>query len=518
MNEGSTDDDGSLPTASHCTRAFASHKQRRGIFTAYSQHNIMSSSTAVANGSAGNGAPAGGAAAPASSGTKQTVQPSEVGWLFVPQYYTFLNQNPERLHCFYTKKSTLIHGNELEEVQPCFGQQEIHNKISSLGFEDCKVYVSNVDSQSSISGGIVIQVLGELSNKKGPWRKFAQTFFLAEQPNGYYVLNDIFRFLSEDDDARDDVAPEEADAVAAPNGAVSAAPAEEAAQQSPGDAPIPAPAAAVSEPAGEVEAEGAGAEVGIDSKVATVEAEDAPVQPAGVAAAEAQQEQPEGNAPIEQQTEPEPAETKPAAPSAPKTWANLAAANVKGWGSTASESRGVSTSRTPANVSTPATAAANNARPQAANGARTSGQQPGTSGTSAPQIHGGVFIKNVIMDQMPEEGLQAALEKQFGPMKECQIIASRACAFGEFVSAEQARRAIAMSVRVSEGGQGGVPVGNNGWTVTVEEKRKVGDRPPPTNRGPIRGTGQGGDRGGFRGRGRGGPSRGRGGATAAQSG
>ncbi|PWN40916.1 hypothetical protein IE81DRAFT_304464, partial [Ceraceosorus guamensis] len=467
----------------------------------------MSSSTAVANGSAGNGAPAGGAAAPASSGTKQTVQPSEVGWLFVPQYYTFLNQNPERLHCFYTKKSTLIHGNELEEVQPCFGQQEIHNKISSLGFEDCKVYVSNVDSQSSISGGIVIQVLGELSNKKGPWRKFAQTFFLAEQPNGYYVLNDIFRFLSEDDDARDDIAPEEADAVAAPNGAVSAAPAEEAAQQSPGDAPIPAPAAAVSEPAGEVEAEVAA--VAADAAAPAVApdtdeagaapapppAEGAGAEPAGVAAAEAQQEQPVASAPIEQQTEPESAETKPAAPSAPKTWANLAAANVKGWGSTASESRGVSTSRPPANVSTPATATTNNARPQAANGTRTSGQQPGTSGTSAPQIHGGVFIKNVIMDQMPEEGLQAALEKQFGPMRECQIIPSRACAFGEFVSAEQARRAIAMSVRVSEGGQGGVPVGNNGWTVTVEEKRKVGDRPPPTNRGPIRGTGQGGDRG-----------------------
>lgn len=30
--------------------------------------------------------------------------------------------------------------------------------------------------------------------------KFAQTFFLAEQPEGYYVLNDIFRFLKEDFD------------------------------------------------------------------------------------------------------------------------------------------------------------------------------------------------------------------------------------------------------------------------------------------------------------------------------
>lgn len=41
----------------------------------------------------------------------------------MPQYYTFLNQNPDRLHCFYTKKSTLIHGTEQEDEKPCFGQQ-----------------------------------------------------------------------------------------------------------------------------------------------------------------------------------------------------------------------------------------------------------------------------------------------------------------------------------------------------------------------------------------------------------
>ncbi len=43
-------------------------------------------------------------------------------------------------------------------------------------------------------------MLGELSNNGGAWRKFAQTFFLAEQPNGYYVLNDIFRYLKDEDE------------------------------------------------------------------------------------------------------------------------------------------------------------------------------------------------------------------------------------------------------------------------------------------------------------------------------
>jgi len=39
-----------------------------------------------------------------------------------------------------------------------------------------------------------------MSNNGLPNRKFSQTFFLAEQINGYYVLNDIFRYLKDDDD------------------------------------------------------------------------------------------------------------------------------------------------------------------------------------------------------------------------------------------------------------------------------------------------------------------------------
>lgn len=39
-----------------------------------------------------------------------------------------------------------------------------------------------------------------MSNKSEPPRKFIQTFILAEQPNGYYVLNDIFRYLADDEE------------------------------------------------------------------------------------------------------------------------------------------------------------------------------------------------------------------------------------------------------------------------------------------------------------------------------
>lgn len=59
--------------------------------------------------------------------------------------------------------------------------------------------VLNVDSQASFDN-ILVTVIGEISNKSEPSRKFLQTFVLAQQPNGYYVLNDIFRYLVEEEE------------------------------------------------------------------------------------------------------------------------------------------------------------------------------------------------------------------------------------------------------------------------------------------------------------------------------
>ena len=77
--------------------------------------------------------------------------------------------------------------------------------------------LSTVDSVESVNGSIVIQVLGELSNDNAPSQKFAQTFFLAmsQSPVGYYVLNNIFRFLKEDieSDFDDDVEPDSANEI-----------------------------------------------------------------------------------------------------------------------------------------------------------------------------------------------------------------------------------------------------------------------------------------------------------------
>ena len=39
-----------------------------------------------------------------------------------------------------------------------------------------------------------------MSNKSAPSKKFVQTFVLTPQTNGYYVLNDIFRYLNDEED------------------------------------------------------------------------------------------------------------------------------------------------------------------------------------------------------------------------------------------------------------------------------------------------------------------------------
>lgn len=66
-----------------------------------------------------------------------------------------------------------------------------------MDFQDCKVRISNVDTQGS-EENILITVIGEMANKSGEPKKFVQTFVLAQQPSGYFVLNDMLRYINEE--------------------------------------------------------------------------------------------------------------------------------------------------------------------------------------------------------------------------------------------------------------------------------------------------------------------------------
>ncbi|KAI0051338.1 hypothetical protein FA95DRAFT_1580709 [Auriscalpium vulgare] len=493
--------------------------------------------------------------------TTNAVVPSEVGWQFVPQYYTFVNKSPSRLHCFYNKSSTFIHGTEGEDGKPCYGQAEIHNKILSIGFEDCKVFIHSVDAQSSANGGIIIQVIGEMSNKGEPWRKFVQTFFLAEQPGGYFVLNDIFRFLKEETVYSDDgdyeqppvhvAVPAAADpepvpvvaipdpAPAEPTPAAPPAPVEEAPiptpakLPSPSPSPSPSPAPVEEEPApvpapvaeepvtehlnGHAQPETKDAPAPASPAVekpatpapppAAAPEPSAPASPAPPSTASPAPSQPSAPAAA---APPQPAPAPAPTPAAPKTWANLAATNSKKWGSAvAQESRGTSeapaasTSSPVSGTQTPPAHA--QARPHAQAPARE--QHPNyIAAQNLPTAQ--CFVKSV-QENVSEPALRNMLTTRFGAIKELEIVRSKACAFLEFTTVDAARRAITASLPVQHGGEGGlrVDVGDGQqMRITVETRKERGERPVSRPRGgaPVNGDG----RGSFRGRG--GPGRGRG--------
>lgn len=64
-----------------------------------------------------------------------------------------------------------------------------------MGYQGARIIVESIDAQASLNGGIFILTTGNMKLKSGSTKKFVQSFFLAEQPNGYYVLNDCFRFI-----------------------------------------------------------------------------------------------------------------------------------------------------------------------------------------------------------------------------------------------------------------------------------------------------------------------------------
>ncbi|XP_041115550.1 ras GTPase-activating protein-binding protein 2-like isoform X4 [Polyodon spathula] len=126
-----------------------------------------------------------------------------VGREFVRQYYTLLNKAPDFLHRFYGRNSSYVHGGldaSGKPVEAVYGQAEIHKKVMSLQFSECHTKIRHVDAHATLTDGVVVQVMGELSNNGQPMRKFMQTFVLAPEgsvANKFYVHNDIFRYEDE---------------------------------------------------------------------------------------------------------------------------------------------------------------------------------------------------------------------------------------------------------------------------------------------------------------------------------
>jgi hypothetical protein len=489
----------------------------------------------------------------------------EVGWYFVEQYYTTLSKTPEKLHLFYSKRSQFVYGREAEVANVSVGRQAIQERIKQLDFHDCKVRVSNVDSQASFEN-IVIQVIGETSNKASEPKKFVQTFVLAQQPSGYFVLNDILRYVQEGDDETAETTEEPA---AEEPAAEVAAPAE----------PEPAKAEEPSkEEADKVD------EVAVDEKLQDAITKDGSVNgvpseaaPASVAASETKSEAPTALDPektaqeiadedVKQPEKPKdpvptpalkpadkPAETAPAEPAAPPkpmTWASRAAAaagprpvvplpktatppatsQTRAPAPAAAATAATTTAAAPAAPAAPVTAAQSSApaaapaaaaEPAAAKdsagwqtaGADSKRQRP--QSMSAPaEKEGTLGYVRYVTEKVQDADLRAALAVH-GELAHFDINRMKNCAFVEFKTAEGYQAAISSNPHVV-----------NGENIVVEpRKHKAANYGGSygAGRGGMAGRGRGGfdnNRGNARGnysgqnRGRGGAPRGRGGAQA----
>ncbi|KAI0513631.1 hypothetical protein KFK09_009660 [Dendrobium nobile] len=120
----------------------------------------------------------------------------QVGSYFLGQFYHFLQRNPNLAHQFYTEASTMIRYDGVTN-ESASGMAEIHNLIISLNFTEIEVKTAN--SLESLDGGVLVMVTGLVQVKDFICRrKFVETFFLAPQDKGYFVLNDIFLLLEEE--------------------------------------------------------------------------------------------------------------------------------------------------------------------------------------------------------------------------------------------------------------------------------------------------------------------------------
>ncbi|OQD72821.1 hypothetical protein PENDEC_c019G03671 [Penicillium decumbens] len=460
---------------------------------------------------------------------KNEISKDEVGWFFVEQYYTTMSRNPDKLHLFYSKRSQLVFGTEAESVPVSIGNKAIGDKIKQLDFQECKVRVLNVDSQASFDN-ILVSVIGEISNKSEPSRKFVQTFVLAEQPNGYYVLNDIFRYLAdEQEEVEEEAAKPVTEAPEAPEVPAPAPPAEaqvtdEAAASKVDEKLQQETNGEVDQPEAAPQTNGTPAQEEVQAPVPVVEAEllkeDKPITPEPTPVP---QQDPKEEAPVEQEPAP--------GPSLPKTWANIASkpgAKVPVVPAIPVAAPKAARAAPAASAAQPAAAPAPavEARPQETTSTDSAGWQTAGADHKKTQsrageeqvVHG--YIKNVT-DKVDANALKQTLSR-FGKVKWFDVNRPKNCAFVEFSEPSGYAAAVAANPHQVSGEQivleerrpRGNAFGSNGFTPgRGGAGRGRGDRAGSQGRGGFQRDG----RGGFAPRGRGGnaPAKGRSQAQAA---
>ncbi|XP_020218429.1 ras GTPase-activating protein-binding protein 1 isoform X2 [Cajanus cajan] len=120
-----------------------------------------------------------------------------VGNAFVEQYYHILHHSPDLVYRFYQDSSVISRPDSNGVMTSVTTMKGINEKILSLNFKEFKAEIKTADAQKSYKEGVTVLVTGCLTGKDNMRRKFAQSFFLAPQDNGYFVLNDVFRYVED---------------------------------------------------------------------------------------------------------------------------------------------------------------------------------------------------------------------------------------------------------------------------------------------------------------------------------
>lgn len=121
-----------------------------------------------------------------------------VGNAFVEQYYHILHHSPDMVHKFYQESSFISRPDEDGVMITVTTMKGINEKICSLDYTAYKAEIKTADTQESYKDGVIVLVTGCLIKKEDNQRKkFIQSFFLAPQDKGYFVFNDVFRYVDE---------------------------------------------------------------------------------------------------------------------------------------------------------------------------------------------------------------------------------------------------------------------------------------------------------------------------------
>ncbi|XP_062192058.1 nuclear transport factor 2-like isoform X1 [Phragmites australis] len=123
---------------------------------------------------------------------------TQVGTYFLRNYYNLLQQNPDVVHQFYSDASTMVRVDDLAGTNTTVNNMmDIHSLIMSLNFTQIEIKTANFIN--SWGDGVLVMVSGLVQTKEySHQRKFIQMFFLAPQEKGYFVLNDYFHFVDQE--------------------------------------------------------------------------------------------------------------------------------------------------------------------------------------------------------------------------------------------------------------------------------------------------------------------------------